>query len=219
MAATQSHALGDLALASDNRRTGPFPKESWQWHRLVPGAMATNFDPFSLNLSTTGQRVNGIRSNSLYFMVDGADNMDNGGNSNAIINPNIDTIAEVRILTASYAAEFGGRAGGMVNVVTKSGTREFHGSAFEYVRNNIFDARSFFAQTRPPLRFNNFGWTLGGPVYVPNALTRIRASSSSSPGWNGSTTAKAWRAPRSSPLNSSAPATSAVHLARRPSIR
>jgi hypothetical protein len=136
--------------------------------RLIPGSATTgSLDAFGLALSTTSQRVNGIRTNSIYFMVDGADNMDNGGNSNAIITPNVDTIGEVRVLTSSYAAEFGGRSGAMVNVVTRSGTREFHGTAFHFIRNDVFDARSFFAQRRPPLRFNNFGWTLGGPLYWP----------------------------------------------------
>lgn len=151
--------LNDIALNGRNYS---------QLLRLIPGAVATSANPFGLNLSTTGQAINGIRSNSIYFMVDGADNMDNGGNSNAIVNPNIDTISEVRILTASYSAEFGGRSGAMVNVVTKSGTREFHGSLFEFVRNDAFDARSFFAQQKAKLRFHNFGWTLGGPVYLPN---------------------------------------------------
>jgi outer membrane receptor protein involved in Fe transport len=143
--------------------------------RLIPGSATTGgLDAFGLALSTTSNRVNGIRSNSVYFSVDGADNMDNGGNSNAIISPNIDTIGEVRVLTSSYSAEFGGRSGAMVNVVTKSGTREFHGTAFYFVRNDAFDARSFFAQTRPPLRFNNFGWTLGGPVLWPGRFNKDR---------------------------------------------
>jgi hypothetical protein len=145
-----------------------------QMLQLVPGVVATGTDPFSLGLSTTGQRVNGIRTNSLYFMVDGADNMDNGANSNAIVNPNIDAIGEIKILTSSYSAEFGGRSGAIVNVVTKSGTREFHGSAFEFVRNDVFDARSFFAKSLAPLRFNDFGWTLGGPVYIPGKFNSDR---------------------------------------------
>ncbi|MCX6638122.1 MAG: TonB-dependent receptor [Acidobacteria bacterium] len=138
-----------------------------QMLQLVPGVVATSTDPFSLGLNATAQRINGIRTNSIYFMVDGTDNMDNGANSNAIINPNIDAIAEIKILTSSYSAEFGGRAGAIMNVVMKGGTREFHGSLFEFVRNDSFDARSFFAKTTPPLRFNNFGWTLGGPLYIP----------------------------------------------------
>lgn len=134
--------------------------------RLVPGSISTGGDAFSLNLSTTGQRINGIRSNSIYFLMDGADNMDNGGNSNAIVNPNMDAIGEIKILTSSYSAEFGGRSGAMVNVVTKSGTQQFHGTLFEFVRNDVFDARSFFSTTKPILRFNNFGYTLGGPIWL-----------------------------------------------------
>ena len=144
-----------------------------QMLQLVPGVVATSTDAFSLGLNATAQRVNGVRTNSLYFMVDGTDNMDNGANSNAIINPNIDAIGEIKILTSSYSAEFGGRAGAIMNVVMKSGTRDFHGSLFEFVRNDSFDARSFFALSTPPLRFNNFGWTLGGPALHPRQIQRL----------------------------------------------
>jgi hypothetical protein len=146
-----------------------------QMLQLVPGVMAASTDPFSLGLNATAQRVNGVRTNSVYFMVDGTDNMDNGANSNAIINPNIDAIGEVRILTSSYSAEFGGRAGAIMNVVMKSGTRDFHGSLFEFVRNDSFDARSFFALATPMLRFNDFGWTLGGPLYIPKKWNKDRS--------------------------------------------
>ncbi|HUS05435.1 MAG TPA: carboxypeptidase regulatory-like domain-containing protein [Bryobacteraceae bacterium] len=135
--------------------------------RLIPGAVATTLDPFTLALSTTGQRINGIRTDSILFSIDGAENMDNGGNSNAAVNPSADAISEVKIQTASYSAEFGGRAGALVNVVTKSGTRNFHGTLFEFVRNDRFDARSFFSRSVDPLRFNDFGYTLGGPVFIP----------------------------------------------------
>lgn len=135
--------------------------------RLIPGSVATNLEPFGLQLSTTGQAINGLRTGTVYFMVDGAENLDNGGNTNAIVNPNVDAIAEVNIQTSSYSAEFGGRAGAMVNVVSKSGTKEFHGTLFEFVRNNAFDARSFFARRVDHLRFNNFGYTIGGPVFLP----------------------------------------------------
>jgi hypothetical protein len=143
--------------------------------QLLPGAAIQSTDPFSLGLSTTGQAINGVRSNSIYFMVDGADNMDNGGNSNAITSPGLDTIEEVKVLTAGYAAEFGGRAGALINVVTKSGTRQFRGSAYEFLRNDRFDARSFFDQGEPaPLDFNNVGYTLGGPVAAPRSAKNIR---------------------------------------------
>src|SRR5262245_11139669 len=135
--------------------------------QLLPGAVSTTTDPFNLGLSTTGTRINGVRSNSIYFNVDGADNLDNGANSNAIVNRSLDTIAEIKVLTASYSAEFGGRAGAMLNVVTKSGGRQLHGRVFEFVRNHVFDARSFFATRKLPLRFNTFGSPIGGPVFLP----------------------------------------------------
>jgi hypothetical protein len=135
--------------------------------RMIPGAVATTLDPFSLALSTTGQRINGLRTDSIVFHVDGAENMDNGGNSNAAINPSADAIAEVKILTSGYSAEFGGRSGALVNVITKSGTQQYHGTLFEFVRNDQFDARTFFARQVDPLRFNDFGYTLGGPVFIP----------------------------------------------------
>ncbi len=133
--------------------------------QLLPGAAITTTDPFSLGLNTTGQAINGVRSPSTYFLVDGADNMDNGANGATITQPSLDTISEVKVLTASYSAEFGGRAGALINVVTKSGTREFRGSAYEFLRDSKFDARSFFDQGEPaPLSFNNAGYTIGGPI-------------------------------------------------------
>ena len=135
--------------------------------QLLPGAVIQSTDPFAIGLSTTGQAINGVRSPSAYFLVDGADNMDNGANGNTITNPSLDTIAEVKVLTAGYSAEFGGRAGALINVVTKGGTREFHGSAYEFLRNERFDARSFFDRGEPaPLDFHNPGFTIGGPVSV-----------------------------------------------------
>ena len=136
--------------------------------QLVPGAATTNTDPFNLGLSTTGQFINGIASRSTYFTVDGADNMDSGANGNTLINPSLDTIAEITVLTSSYSAEFGGRAGAMINVVTKSGAQDFRGSAYGFVRDERFDALSFFEDEKAPLDYYNLGWTLGGPVFVPN---------------------------------------------------
>jgi hypothetical protein len=133
--------------------------------QLLPGSAITTTDPFSLGLNTTGQAINGVRSPSTYFLVDGADNMDNGANGATITQPSLDTISEVKVLTSSYSAEFGGRAGALVNVVTKGGTREFHGSGYEFRRDSAMDARSFFDGAKPaPLTFNNAGYTIGGPI-------------------------------------------------------
>jgi hypothetical protein len=139
--------------------------------RMIPGVTIVNTNPFAMQLNTNHQAINGLRgtgsSTSLYVTLDGADNIYNGGNGIALVSPSVDSIAEVKVLTSSYSAEFGGRMGAIVNVVTKGGTREFHGTLFEFVRNDAFDARNFFAATVDRLRFNNFGGTLGGPVFIP----------------------------------------------------
>ena len=142
--------------------------------RLIPGSAATSLDPFTLQLSTTGQRINGIRSNSMQFTLDGADNQDQGANLNQITNPSVDAISEVQIQTSSFNAEFGGHSGAMVNVIGRSGTRQFHGTLYEFVRNSAFDARSFFAKQVDPLHFNDFGGTLGGPVFIPHKFNTDR---------------------------------------------
>ena len=82
----------------------------------------------------------------------------------AAIIPNLDSIAEFRVLTSNFDAEYGNYSGGLVSVVTKSGTNGFHGSAFEFLRNTDLDARGFFDPTRAPFIQNQFGGTLGGPI-------------------------------------------------------
>ena len=149
-------------------------REYTQLLRLSPGVVATTLNVFNPQLALNQQNINGIRTQSSYFLVDGAENHDNGANSNGIVDPNIDAIAEVKMETSSYAAEFGGRAGAIVNLVTKSGTKAFHGTLFEFVRNDAFDARSFFSAKVDSLRFNDFGGTIGGPVFVPGKFNRNR---------------------------------------------
>src|SRR5207247_7857847 len=83
----------------------------------------------------------------------------------------IDTLEEFKIQTSSYSAEYGRQPGGQVQLVTRSGTNNFHGTAFEYLRNEAFDANDWFAnsagQKRPPLRQNQFGGTFSGPAMLP----------------------------------------------------
>jgi hypothetical protein len=117
--------------------------------------------------------VNGNRASQNNWMIDGADNNDVGSNLSLINFVNVDTVAEVKILRSNYNAEFGRSGGGQVNVVTKSGSNQLHGSAFEFLRNDVFDARNPFSfidfnrDGKPdpaPLRYNNFGGTVGGPI-------------------------------------------------------
>lgn len=119
--------------------------------------------------------VNGGRTEYNNWEIDGGDNMDNGSNGTLNVYPNIDSIAEVRVLTSNYGAQYGRNASGTIETVTKSGTKAFHGDLFEFLRNDDFNARNFFATT-PPLvpeyKKNDFGFTIGGPVYIPNLYNR-----------------------------------------------
>jgi hypothetical protein len=107
--------------------------------------------------------VNGQRPESNDFLIDGADNF-NGVDGGFVLEPPVDAISEFRILTHTANAEFGHSTGSTTNIVTRSGTNEFHGSAWEFLRNNAMDAKSFFADSVEPLRRNQFGGTIGGPI-------------------------------------------------------
>jgi hypothetical protein len=96
-------------------------------------------------------------------MVNGG-NIEQARNNGAAIVPNLDSIAEFRVITNNVDAEYGHYAGALISVVTKSGANEFHGSAFEFLRNTALDARNFFDTQRGLFRRNQFGGTLGGPV-------------------------------------------------------
>jgi hypothetical protein len=107
--------------------------------------------------------VNGQREFANYFSVNGADAEEDVNAGTAII-PNLDAIAEFRIVTGNFDAEYGEFSGGQINVITKSGSNNLHGSAFDFLRNTDLDARNYFSPTRGAFRQNQFGGTLGGPI-------------------------------------------------------
>ena len=107
--------------------------------------------------------VNGQRESANGFILNGA-NVEESVAEGAAIIPNLDSISEFRVLTSNFDAEYGNYSGGLVTVVTKSGSNSIHGSAFEFLRNTDLDARGFFDPTRAPFIQNQFGATLGGPV-------------------------------------------------------
>ncbi|HEX4945988.1 MAG TPA: carboxypeptidase regulatory-like domain-containing protein, partial [Blastocatellia bacterium] len=136
---------------------------------LIPGAPLLTDDQLELATSlSVAQPINGNRGNTNNLTVDGGFNLDSGSNGSQINNVGIDFIKEVNIKTSNFSAEFGRNSGASVNVVTRSGGNQFHGSAFEFLRNDKLDANNFFNNTRnvprPSLRYNNFGWSFGGPI-------------------------------------------------------
>ena len=107
--------------------------------------------------------TNGARQSQISWNLDGGDNQDILTNINQPF-PFPDALQEFSVQTSNYSARYGGNAGGVVNVVTKSGTNQIHGDAFEFLRNKDFDARNYFATKRDQLRRNQFGGTVGGPI-------------------------------------------------------
>jgi Carboxypeptidase regulatory-like domain/TonB-dependent Receptor Plug Domain len=130
---------------------------------LQPGVTESNDD----NNGAGNYSIAGGRTDSVTFLLDGGLNNDLLDNS-VLLDPNPDTIAEFRLLTSDYTAEYGRNAGGIISVVTKSGTNQLHGSLFEFFRNSVLDANDFFniqqGLPRLDLKRNQYGATLGGPI-------------------------------------------------------
>ena len=112
--------------------------------------------------------VNGNQSNSNLWTVDGVNNMDVGSNRTLLVFPSVDSIQEFRVERNSFSAEFGQAQGAVVNLITKGGSNEFHGTAFEFFRHNSLNANNFFLnradQPKPKLKYNNFGGNFSGPI-------------------------------------------------------
>ena len=128
----------------------------------LPNSLASGTRPDDRR-QTSAISINGAADNQNNQLIDGMDN-----NERAIgtigVKPSIDAIAEIKVQTSNYTAEAGRTAGGVVNIITKSGTNSFSGSAFEFYRNDRFDARNFFSATKPLLKQHQFGGSLGGPL-------------------------------------------------------
>jgi hypothetical protein len=133
---------------------------------LIPGVALTTDDQLELStsLATNTQSVNGNRGQMTNMTVDGGTNLQSGSNASQINNVGLDFIQEVKVQTANFSAEYGRNSGAQVNVVTKSGGNQFHGSGFEFLRNEKLDARNSFAPIRGPLKYNDFGYSIGGPI-------------------------------------------------------
>ena len=107
--------------------------------------------------------VNGQRPESNNFLIDGANNF-NGVDGGFVLKPPVDAISEFRIITLNANAEFGGALGSTTNIITRSGTNQVHGTLWEFLRNDALDANNYFALVKEPLKQNQFGATVGGPV-------------------------------------------------------
>src|SRR5215475_7009331 len=166
---TVNTTSGEVARVVDSRQVQNLAlngRNYMQLVTLIPGAAILDEDQLGLttSLSISQAAINGNRPNYNNLTVDGGQNMDSGSNNSQINNVGIDFIQEVKIQTSNFSAEYGRNAGAAINIVTRSGGNSFHGSAFEFFRNDKLDARRFFAPVRAKLRFNNFGWNFNGPI-------------------------------------------------------
>src|SRR5580658_793343 len=155
--------LADVALKG---------RDMFGYMKLIPGVIDTGAQSRDVTSPNAYQGifVNGNQS-AFNFTVDGISDMDTGSNYTLHYEPNMDSVQEVKILTTNYDAEFGRNSGGVMTVVTKSGTKEFHGSGWWTHRHEEFNANNFFNNegglARTPYRINIAGWSLGGPVFIP----------------------------------------------------
>jgi Carboxypeptidase regulatory-like domain len=141
---------------------GIVPMTTQQPESIVMAGASVAIAPSGV-LNPGNQSISGQREDANGFIVNGGDvkELMNGG---TMIVPNLDSIAELRILTNNFDAEYGNYSGGFINVVTKSGSNQVHGSGFEFLRNTDLDARNFFSPERSFYRQNQFGGTIGGPI-------------------------------------------------------
>ena len=136
---------------------------------LKPGVRGGSLAGFSFGLTTAGLNINGSRTQDNLITYDGAVGVRTRSNGTSIGTADLDETAEVQILTSSYGAEYGRSAGGQIRVITKSGTRDLHGSAYEYFRNAALDANSWSRNRNPatnfvaPFKFNQFGFNRERP--------------------------------------------------------
>ena len=115
--------------------------------------------------------MNGGRTEYNNWELDGASIMDNGSNATLNVYPNVDAIAETEVLTSNYGAQYGRNSSGTVVAQTKSGTEHLHGDLFEFLRNDAFNARNYFETSVPTYKKHDYGFTVGGPVYIPKLYT------------------------------------------------
>jgi outer membrane receptor protein involved in Fe transport len=175
---TQSATAQGLINGTQIRQLALSARNYEEMVALTPGVASAVSDTIYVGVETPGggtnqvsYSINGTRFSQNNWTIDGADNVDRGGNFSLLNYPSVDAIQEFKVLRSMYDAEYGRGAGGQINVITRSGTNQFHGGLYEFFRNDVLNANRYMNNRegleRPPLRYNDFGWTLGGPVYIP----------------------------------------------------
>jgi hypothetical protein len=165
---TESSELSDTISGKEISQLQLNGRNFTQLVTLSPGVTnQSGADEGEPGASTIAFSVNGGRTEYNNFEIDGGDALDNGSNQTLNVYPSIDAIAEAKVLTSNYGAQYGKSGSGTVEVETKSGTSQFHGDVYEFVRNDAFNAQQEFIGYVPAYKKNDFGFTIGGPVFIP----------------------------------------------------
>ncbi len=154
----------------------------YQLTTLLPGVTNATGGDFQLQLPVSADAkysINGQRPGHNVFVIDGGEAYDRGGEGRLSVMPSLESVAEFRALTSNYSAEFGLASAGTTTLVLKSGEKQIHAAAWEFVRNDYFDAGNYFTnsagQDKPKLRFNEWGFNIGGPVTFGKVYNKDRS--------------------------------------------
>jgi hypothetical protein len=181
---TESAAVGQLVNRDQVRDIQLNGRNPIYLSQLEPGVTRNSpLTSFNFTPDFSGPQINGARNDEIAVTLDGAPMIRTRGNGTTTGVADVDTVSQMQILSTTYPAEYGGTSGGVLAQVPRTGTRDFHGSAFEYLRNSFFDANTWInkqssdpqiADHPTPFRFNQFGWNLAGPVAIPHISEGLR---------------------------------------------
>jgi hypothetical protein len=182
---TESATVGQLVTGKEVHSIQLNGRNPIYLSQLEPG-VTRNAPMTSFNFAPDfgGPTINGARNDSILVTLDGAPMIRTRANGTTTGVADVDSLASVQILSTTYPAEYGGTDGGIIVQVPRSGTQQFHGSAFEYLRNSFFDANTWvrnhsdqpaLADHPQAFRFNQFGWNLSGPIYIPHLFNTTRS--------------------------------------------
>ena len=160
---TNTAEIGDVISGSQIQNLAVNGRNFMTMAKLVPGAAAA---PGNTGLGHLANDIafNGARTEETTWYIDGAWDNDPGSKTSLDTSPAIAAVGEFRVVTSNYSAEYGGTGAAVINVDIKSGTNQYHGEAYEFVRNDALDAPQLFVSKIPPLKLNDFGFTVGGPI-------------------------------------------------------
>ncbi len=174
---TQSSELAGTITGREVTQLQLNGRDFTQLITLVPGVSSQSLEDQGIGFP--GFSINGGRLEYNNWELDGGDILDNGSNVSLNITPSIDAISEVRVLTSNYGAQYGRNGSGTIEVETKSGTSTFHGDIYEFLRNDMFNARNYFdpSDPAPTYKKHDFGYTIGGPISIPGVYNTKRDKS------------------------------------------